>query len=95
MNDIQKADVSLNQRACTGSLLAKCPIVQFYVPTLKIKAEIESEEMILLFELPPTIAAEFVLVFLFFFFWKFYIEELSVKIIICNKFFKFLFPRVS
>lgn len=67
MNDIQKADASLNQKACTGSLLAKCPIVQLYVPTLKIKAEIESEEMILLFELPPTIAAEFVLFFYFFF----------------------------
>lgn len=91
MKDIQKADASLNQRACTGSLLAKCPTVQFYVPTVKIKAEIESEEMILLFELPPTIAAEFVINF----FLKFYIEELSVKIIICNEFFKFYFPRVS
>ena len=41
----------------------------FYVPTVKTKAENELEKMILLFELSPTVAAEWVLIF-----WKFILK---------------------
>jgi len=40
-----------------------------YVPTVRIRAETKLENMILLFELSPTVAPEFILIF-----WKFYTE---------------------